>query len=68
VSSKYESSQDLAYKVQWEGGFTAFVFDYGISEAELPDDLPADVREAAIRVISVRTAANKVEDYLGGLT
>jgi hypothetical protein len=64
MSNKYESVADLADKVQWEGGLTAAILDYGIRVADLPDGAPADVQSAWKRVEDVADDVNFIQRWL----
>jgi hypothetical protein len=44
MAEKY-TKQDLAQKVEWEGGLAAAI-DYGIKHDELPDDTPTETVDA----------------------
>lgn len=49
MSDRYDSLQDLASKIEWEG--TSYFFeDYGFSADQLPEDAPPEVVAAAQRV------------------
>lgn len=61
---KYEDSQELADKIDWEGGLTAFVFGYGISLEDLPGDMPGDIRDAFARILAVHEDIRLIREYL----
>ncbi len=61
--SKYESSAELAGKAESEG-LEYFIFGYGLSEAELPDDLPPKIRNCFLRVLAVQKDMDQISRYL----
>jgi hypothetical protein len=36
--SRYENRQELANKIDWEGGIHEMLFGYGLSRGDLPQD------------------------------
>jgi len=44
--TRYHDKSDLSQKVEWEGGVSHAIFDYGITADELPDETPDEVRAA----------------------
>lgn len=62
--SKYTDSRDLAEKMYSEGGLPELLFGYGLSVRDLPDDLPASVEDALIRLMDSVEDMELVEKYL----
>jgi hypothetical protein len=64
---KYESMSGFAGKMDWEGGLMELV-RYGLSEDELPDDMPDDIRAVIIELITVEPnysdCQSKIYEYL----
>lgn len=64
MSSRYESKQDLAAKIDWEGGVTEAINGYGISHETLPDDTPIDIFNAWVRVEAIAADVDKIYEWL----
>lgn len=60
----YEDKQELADKVEWEGGLTDAILDYGISAVDLPADTPAYIREAWGRIQDVSSDVDLITEWL----
>ncbi len=63
-SSRYKSKEDLEAKIDWEGGLTEVIFDYGIHATELPVDTPAEVVRAWEAVEACRDALRTIYGWL----
>ena len=59
--SKYESSYDLMSKAWNEGGLEEFVFGYGLTEEDLPDDMPGHIVIAFLRLFDAREPLDQIE-------
>lgn len=44
--SRFASTEDLAAKIEWEGGITEAILDYGIKSEDLPEGTPDEVVKA----------------------
>lgn len=64
MRSRYESREDLASKVEWEGGVTEAINGYGISADELPEDAPGDIVAAWRQVEEIDDAVNSIQCWL----
>lgn len=53
MPSRYHDREDLAAKVEWEGGVSDAILDYGITHDQLPEGTPTEVVEAWKRVEEV---------------
>lgn len=62
--SKYEHSAELGWKVDSEGGLPEFVFGYGVSIEDLPEDTPTPIRAYFRQILAVTPAIEAVEKYL----
>lgn len=61
--SRYESRQEIADKADWEGGTLDFVFGYGLSVEELPED-DQELRDALAELLAMRPAIEKFKSLL----
>lgn len=66
MSTRYESKEELAGKVDWEGGVAEAINGYGIRSDELPEGTPQAIVEAWQRVESVGAYVNAIENWLYG--
>ena len=64
MPSKYESREDLAAKVDWEGGVSEAINGYGIGADELPEDTPADIVAAWRRVEIIGGDVEFIQEWL----
>lgn len=62
--STYESIADLYDKVDWEGGLTSAVFDYGILAEDLPEDTPEKIWRAWEALQSQADNVRAIESWL----
>lgn len=62
--SKYESREELAGKVDWEGGVEEAIIGYGITSAELPEDTPSEVFDAWRRVEVTKGDFDRISEWL----
>lgn len=59
------NKEDLAAKVDWEGGAGEAIFGYGIGPGELPEETPDEVRQAWTRLYeNAREDLETVERWL----
>lgn len=56
--------QELADKVDWEGGIAEAITGYGIGPANLPDDMPDDVHSAWMRLYNRGTDIGIISEWL----
>lgn len=61
--SRYENRQDFADKASWEGGLEEFVFGYGVSVDDLPED-DIELREALAEVLKAGPALERLHNLL----
>jgi hypothetical protein len=59
--SAYESRAELAGKIDWEGGIHEMLFEYGLSDADLPED-DEELRLAAAKVFELLPAFDAAID------
>lgn len=64
MTSRYESREDLAAKVDDEGGVSEAINGYGIGSDDLPEDTPADIVAAWRRVESTYDEIRCIENWL----
>lgn len=57
--------QEVAGKVDWEGGVADAIQGYGLDVDVLPEDTPTEVVEAWIRVRESRKDVDLIADWLG---
>ncbi len=58
------SKEDLAAKIDWEGGLAESIFGYGMKSSELPDNAPAAVKQAWKQLEEVRPQADLINKWL----
>jgi hypothetical protein len=63
-SAKYETKQELATKIDWEGGVSDAITGYGIKSCDLPDGTPLHVREAWERVEGSGSDIDLIQEWL----
>jgi hypothetical protein len=56
--------EELAGKVDWEGGVSEAITGYGMSTRNLPDDAPEAVRSAWQRVYDMASDIELIEHWL----
>jgi hypothetical protein len=61
---KYETKEDLAAKVDWEGGLAETIFGYGISADELPENTPPRIVRCWTAVEQVSGDLNEIDNWL----
>ena len=64
MNEPFDTPQQLAAKIEWEGGLEETIFSYGISACDLPAGTPVKVREAWERVDAVAPDLGIIEDWL----
>ena len=62
--SKYDDREELAAKVEWEGGVSETILGYGITVEDLPDETPAEVRAAWARMEAVSPDERMIGHWL----
>lgn len=63
MSSAYRSRQEVADKADYEGGVLDFVFGYGLSVDDLPED-DMELRDALAALLAMRPALDHFKDLL----
>lgn len=66
MSDKYATAKDLAFKIQWEGGATNFVFGYGIGSQDYPEDIPEHVLGAFLMLGVAQQFADTIDEWVDG--
>lgn len=61
--SKYTKNQ-LANKIDWEGGLYEFVNGYGLDIVDLPEDTPSEIVIAFRRIKEVEQYEHIIWDWL----
>jgi hypothetical protein len=56
--------QELADKVDWEGGVEAAINGYGLDTSVLPDDTPAQIRADWQAIQDTREAGARIQEWL----
>lgn len=64
MSNGYDSVEDVASKVDWEGGVTETILGYGLGSENLPADTPQDVVEAWKVIEGVGEYVSTVQNWL----
>lgn len=59
--SRYETRQELAEKIDWEGGLEEFAFGYGVNLEDLPDD---EIRELFAKLLEVAPVLDQINRLL----
>ena len=62
--TRYESPEELAGKVDWEGGLTEAILGYGIKSEDLPVGTPPEIVDAWKRVEAVGPDVDKIQSWL----
>jgi hypothetical protein len=68
MSDRFASREELANKIEWEGGIFE-ALDYGIRSDDMPEgdtELVEAWRDLAVAYASVSVLADKVQDLLDG--
>lgn len=58
------TKEELAAKVEWEGGVIEAITNYGLDTADLPDDVPAQIAEAWYRVQMIAADEYLIQEWL----
>lgn len=61
--AKYESRQEVADAADWEGGTLDFVFGYGLSVEDLPED-DSELRDALTELLALRPVIERFNSLL----
>lgn len=64
MGAGYESVEDVASKVDWEGGVTEAILGYGLKSSDLPETVPPHVLAAWKFIENVDDAVNVVQEWL----
>jgi hypothetical protein len=64
MRSRYESKEELASKVDWEGGVTEAINGYGIGADELPEGTPLEIVTAWRMVEAVDDPVSTIRRWL----
>ncbi len=62
--SSYNSSRDMAAKMDSEGGLAEFIFGYGLSLDNLPADMPEEIRDGMEYLLGAYETYSKVQQWL----
>jgi len=62
--SKYNSSRELALKMDSEGGLAEMLFGYGLDADDLPDDMRPDIRENLLKLKALADEYDSVQSWL----
>lgn len=58
------TKEEIAGKIEWEGGVVDTILDYGLDVSFLPDDVPAEVAEAWSRIQDIDEDVSTIEEWL----
>ena len=61
---RYETREELSGKVDWEGGVTEAITGYGITVTDLPEDVPATIADAWLRIQNTQDDVWLIERWL----
>lgn len=56
--------EELAAKVEWEGGVYDTIVDYGLSHIELPYDVPEEIADAWFELEKTERYTRRIEHWL----
>lgn len=59
----YNTREEFAEKAGWEGGLLDFIFDYGVSVDDIPEE-DTELREALAAVLALKPAVERLEALL----
>lgn len=63
--SKYPSAKELAWKIRWEGGAAAFIFEYGgVSSQDYPEDIPQEVLGAFMMLGVAQQFIDTIDEWV----
>lgn len=63
LMARYENRQELANKIDYEGGLLGFIFGYGIKLDDLPED-DQELRDAVAEVLKAKPSIERLEALL----
>lgn len=58
--------EEIAAKVEWEGGLGETINGYGLNSSVLPDDCPENVRNAWMNVEAINVDLDVINNWLDG--
>ena len=64
MTRRYNSCRELGQKMDSEGGLAEMLYGYGLSVEDLPDDMPATIREQVEFLLTAQEAHDNVQSYL----
>ena len=64
MSGAYNSSHELAAKMDSEGGLGEFIFGYGLNTDDLPDDMPADIKAKFLSLLDMKETYEEISEFL----
>ena len=64
MTDRYESVRSLAEKVEWEGGVTEAITEYGIFPDALPEGTPQSIIHAWTEVYESRGYVDEIATWL----
>lgn len=62
--SAYNSSRELAAKMDSEGGLADLLFGYGLSPDDLPDDMPGSIWDKINTLLDIKPLYDEVQSWL----
>jgi hypothetical protein len=62
--SSYNSSRELALKMDSEGGLAEMMYGYGLEISDLPADMRPDIKEKLLNLMSMDHDYAAVQGYL----
>jgi hypothetical protein len=62
--SRYNSSHDMAAKMDSEGGLSEFIFGYGLNPEDIPDDMPEVMRDKLHALRNLSHAYDSLQSWL----
>jgi hypothetical protein len=66
TKTDYMTREELADKVDWEGGVVDAINGYGLDVSVLPDDAPESIKADWQAIGDMRAAVERISDWLYG--
>lgn len=60
----YNSSREMAMKMDDEGGLGELIFGYGFQPVDIPADMPPRMRSKLMDLLDMRTVYSEVQTWL----
>ena len=64
ANNGFENVEEVAAKVDWEGGVTSAILGYGLGAVCLPSDAPQEVRNAWLAVEAIADDVDIIRAWL----